>query len=98
MIRIDYDEAIREANRLRQIASKCQESERLINGLLQEMPSYWQGEAAQKFAEKLEQWKQENSLIYSETEQLSKVIQRVANEIRIAEQRAIEAINISRKE
>lgn len=97
MIKIDYDEVIREADRLRMVAFQCSENNTLIDRLVGELPSYWQGESAQEFIAELNRWKQDNISISSEAEELGKIIYRVANEIRLAELRTVQAINNNQK-
>lgn len=92
LIRIDYNEAIREANRLKTIANDCQNANVLVDRLINAIPSYWQGDAANAFKDKLQDWKRENNSIKTEANNLSSTIRRVANEIREAERRAIAAM------
>lgn len=93
MIRINYTQAIREANRLKTVANDCQTANTQIDRLIRAVPVQWQGDAANAFTDKLNEWKRENNSIISEANNLSNTVRRVANEIRAAEQRAIAAMN-----
>ena len=95
LIKIDYYQALREANRLRSVANQCQTNNGLIDRLIRLVPTYWQGEAAQAFIDELNQLKNENNNIRSEASNLASTVKRVADEIREAELRAMAAIKNS---
>ena len=89
MIRIDYSEAIGEANRLISVANDCHSNNSKIDSLIKLIPTYWQGESANAFIDELQQWKKENDSIRTEANELAYTIKKVADEIRAAERRAI---------
>lgn len=92
LIRIDYDEAIREANRLDNMANDCRTINTMVRRLSTLLLDNWQGDAARAYVDKLEEFIRENNSIAGETENLSNTVRRVAREIREAERRALAAI------
>lgn len=92
LIRINYSQAIRESNRLKTVANDCQNANAMVDRLIQKIPTYWQGDAANAFIDKLNEWKRENNSIKTEANNLGTTIKRVADEIREAERRAIAAM------
>ena len=92
LIRINYSQAIRESNRLKTVANDCQNANVMVDRLIQKIPTYWQGDAANAFIDKLNEWKRENNAIKTEANNLGITIKRVADEIREAERRAIAAM------
>lgn len=93
LIRINYNQAIKEVNRLKTTANLCQNNNSLVDRLINAVPSYWQGESAKEFINELNEWKRENNAISTEISNLSSTVRRVANDIRAAERRAIAAMN-----
>ncbi len=93
IIRIDYQEAIREANRLKTIASECNSNIQYVKRLINIIPNYWQGDAAKAFIDELQEWIRETTRIKNDTTNLSTNIRNVAYQIREAERRAIAAMN-----
>lgn len=92
LIRINYTQAIRESNRLKEIKSNCTSINTLIDRLINQVPTYWQGDAAQAFIEELQQLKHENNSIGREAYEIGTTVRRVADQIREAERRAIAAM------
>lgn len=92
LIRINYTQAIRESNRLREINNDCTSINTLIDRLISQVPTYWQGDAAQAFIEELQQLRRENSAIGREAYEIGTTVRRVAEQIREAERRAIAAM------
>ncbi len=92
LIRINYTQAIRESNRLREINNDCTSINTLIDRLINQVPTYWQGDAAQAFIEELQQLRRENSSIGREAYEIGTTVRRVAEQIREAERRAIAAM------
>ena len=92
LIRINYTQAIRESNRLREINNDCTSINTLIDRLINQVPTYWQGDAAQAFIEELQQLRRENSAIGREANEIGTTVRRVAEQIREAERRAIAAM------
>lgn len=86
MIKIDYDKALRQANRLQGAAGECESSNREVEKVLQKMYQCWQGEAAKQFELQLLNWKKEQKLIISELNELSKSIKIVANDFKKTEE------------
>lgn len=91
-IKLNYNGAIRESNRLKTVAAQCQDNNVLIDRLIRNAETYWQGESARAFIDELNQWKRENKSISTEANNLSRTVRKVANEIRAAERRAAEAM------
>lgn len=91
-IKLNYNGAIRESNRLKTVATQCQDSNALIDRLIRNVETYWQGESARAFIDELNQWKRENNSISTEANNLSQTVRRVANDIRAAERRAAAAM------
>ena len=92
-IQMDYNQAIREAKRLESVAEDCKNCSTLVDKLIRLVPTYWQGEAATAFIDELNEWKRENNSIRTEAKTLGSNIRDVAERIREAEIRAMEAIN-----
>ena len=91
-ISLDYESVRNEINRLREIASELQTLQNDAQRALGDINDYWEGAAADAFSAASEQWRGEIRTIEEEISSLAELIQRVADEIRDAEMRALEAI------
>ena len=92
IISINHPQVMTEVNRLRAIASEMNTLHTNAQNALRDMGSFWEGAAANEFSAANERWRAELRSIEHEIADLATLIQRVADEIREAEQRAKAAI------
>ncbi len=88
-IRLDYDKTIGEAKKLSNVVSDYESINYSINSLINKIQLYWQGESAEAFIYKLNEFRIQNENIKNEISNVSYSIRNVAEEIRRAEERAI---------
>jgi WXG100 family type VII secretion target len=81
-----------EVNRLRSVANELNRLQTTAQNALRNMGGFWEGAAANAFSTRNEQWRRELRAIEQEITGLAALIQRIADEIRDAEQRAQAAI------
>jgi len=90
-ISINYNKAITEANRLKTIASECNNAISQSRSALSDQSSYWEGAAANEFASAQERWRKEMQSIGTELTTISNLIRKVVDDIRDADDRAAAA-------
>lgn len=88
MISIDYANAIRQANKLNEIADECSEIINSLKTITDKLKDYWDGEAANAFIEKLIESQKQNAKIKSEINDTAQLIKNVANAIKRADEEA----------
>lgn len=93
-ISLDYEKVMVEVARLKTIANELNTLNRNAQNTLKDMSSYWEGDAAREFLAVNEKWRKEMKSIEKEAAELAKLIKKVADEIKEAEERASAAIKI----
>lgn len=93
-ISLDYEKVMVEVARLKTIANELNTLNRNAQNTLKDMSSYWEGDAAREFLAVNEKWRKEMKSIEKEAAELAKLIKKVADEIKEAEERAYAAIKI----
>lgn len=88
LISIDYFDAIRQANKLKDAAEQCEDAERAANKVYAEVCENWSGEAAEAFKAKIEEWKKENRRVAEECRDIAQLIKTVAKQIKEADESA----------
>ena len=91
-ISINHSQVMAEVKRLRTVANELSIMRTNAQNAVSNMNAFWEGTAANAFTAENERWRRELRNIEEEIANLSTLIQRVANEIREAEQRAENAI------
>lgn len=91
MIRVNYDRAYAEANRLRNAAEECENIVRQSKQNLADIHMYWEGAAANEFIAVNENWCREMQSIITELNEVSRLIQKVTDDIREVDTRAAAA-------
>ena len=94
-IKVDYDNALAQANKLDELTKRCDEQSNKMNQLINRLQSVWEGESGALMVEKCREWmvkqSQQGGTLFLE----AKAIRRVVNDLQEAERRAIESINQS---
>ncbi len=91
MISVNYDRAYAEAKRLRTAAEECENIVRQSKQNLADIHMYWEGAAANEFIVVNENWCREMQSIITELNEVSRLIQKVTDDIREADTRAAAA-------
>lgn len=94
-IRIDYDNTRTNARKLMQAAEVCEDSSRRLTTARNDIPSYWNGVAAETYITALEKWTRESAQLQEDLNSLARQIIRIADEFEEAEQRIKEATESS---
>jgi len=94
-ISLNYEKVMGEVNRLKTVVSELQKAQADAKNAVNNMGSYWEGQAAGAFSTATQKWCAEMKSIEAEADALARLIKKVADDIRAAEQRALDAINNS---
>lgn len=86
MISINYEDAMRQARKLKTAANECEDAERAANNAYSQVCESWSGEAADAFKMKLEEWKRENSRLKEDIREVAELIEIVARRIKEADE------------
>ena len=91
-MKINYDSVRRDAKKLRSLADECEKAAEICRRYQGQLATaqYWQGSAADAYANGLGQLNKKNTALAREVEQLASLITRVANEME-EEDRALAA-------
>jgi WXG100 family type VII secretion target len=91
-ISLNHASVMKEVSRLRTLARELNTLQTNARNALNNMNAYWEGAAANSFAAKNETWRKEMQAIERDISSLADLIQKVADEIKAAEERARAAI------
>lgn len=91
-IRLDYAKVTQEVSRLKNAANACQNLANESKKEFADLHNYWEGAAASVFMAAYTRWQKDILAIGKELNTLYVLIQRVADEIREAENRAASII------
>lgn len=86
-ISIDYDKAIRQANSLKLYAEECARISYKMSCAVYGKMDFWQGAAAEEFYQQIIDWKYEVLSVKKELETVSRMIIKIVQQLREAEQR-----------
>ena len=92
-ISLNYEKVMGEVSRLKIVAAELQRAQSDAKNAVSGMSSYWEGLAAGAFSAAITKWCSEMNSIAGEAGSIASLIKKVADEIREAERRALEAIN-----
>lgn len=81
MIRVDYDNARRQAQKLQAAADNCDEVVRKLKVRMGQLPNYWEGESAEAFISSVQERIREIQSIKGNIETVAVHIRRVADEL-----------------
>jgi len=93
VISINHPQAMAEVQRLRNIVVELNAMHRRVGEDLRDMNSVWEGVAANSFMNATTQWRMELKAIEAEINDIANLIQRIADELRDAEQRVLAAMS-----
>ncbi len=92
-IKVDYDQALAQANKLDELVKECDDQTNKINKIIGQIEEYWRGDSGTLMVEKCREWMvkqmQQSGSLYLE----AKAIRRVVAELQEAERKTIEEIN-----
>jgi|GEM_PF-4149864 len=91
-ISIDYERVMEEVRRLKSVSSELRAMQTSAQNALSGMSVYWQGDAATAFSEANEKWRRELTTIDNELLSVAQAIEKIAVEVKEAEERAKAAI------
>ena len=91
-ISLDYAKVIVEINRLKTISNELHTLQTNVQNAMNDMNSYWEGAAAKEFLAVSDNWRKEVKSIEVEILDIANLIRKVADEIKLAEERATAAI------
>ena len=91
-ISLDYERVMEEARRLKSVSSELQGMQMSAQNALSGMSAYWQGDAATAFTEVNANWRREMKSIETEVLAIAQAIEKIAAEVKEAEERAKAAI------
>ena len=91
-ISLNHASVMREVRRLRTLAGDLNKLQTNARNALNNMNTYWEGAAANAFVSKNETWRREMQSIERDINSLADLIQKVADDIKAAEERARAAI------
>ena len=86
-ISLNHASVMREVSRLRTLARELNTLQTSARNALNNMNTYWEGAAADAFAAKNETWRREMQSIERDINGLADLIQKVADGIKVAEER-----------
>ena len=92
LISLNYLDALNQVKKLENAAEQCEDAERAVDKVYQEVCENWSGEAAEAFKAKLTEWKTENNKIKGDIEETARLIKKVAQQIKAADEAASRAI------
>ena len=81
MIRVDYDNARRQAQKLHVAADDCDEIIRKLKTRMGQIPNYWEGESADAFIDSVQMRIREIQTMKGKIETVAAQIRRVASEL-----------------
>lgn len=87
LIRVDYDNAYRQADRLMRAVNESERACRQVQYVVNSMHLYWKGEAQKQFEAGLLSWKRQQEKLQDEMKAVSDNIRAVADNLREAENR-----------
>lgn len=87
LIRVDYDNAYRQADRLMHAINESERACRQVQYVVNSMHSYWNGEAQKQFETGLLNWKRQQEKLQDEMKAVADNIRAVADNLREAENR-----------
>ena len=94
-IKVDYDKALSQANKLDELSKQCEEQLKKMGKMMGSLPEIWQGRSAISMLERCQVWLnaqlQQSVILSSE----ANAIREVVNELKEAERKTIEEINIT---
>lgn len=80
-MKLNYDSVRRDAKKLRAVADDCEAAAKTCSKYQNELSQYWQGSAADSFAQALAQLNKKNKAMAKQIEELAAQITAVANEL-----------------
>lgn len=86
-MRIDYNSVRAEARKLQNVAAECDAGAQVCTRYQNELPVYWEGDAAQAYIRGLQQLSRKNQALAENIRQLSQQITLVANELEESDRR-----------
>lgn len=86
-MRIDYNNVRAEAKKLQNVAAECDAGAQVCTRYQNELPVYWEGDAAQAYIRGLQQLSRKNQALAENIRQLSRQITLVANELEESDRR-----------
>ncbi len=87
LIKVDYDNAYRQADRLMHAINESERACRQVQYVVNSMHSYWKGEAQKQFETGLLNWKKQQEKLQDEMKVVADNIRAVADDLRAAENR-----------
>jgi len=91
-VSMDYDKVALEVRRLKTVASELQQMQTNAQNAVADLNVFWEGAAADEFVSANKIWRDEAKSIENEITSIANLIQKVADEIKAAEERVVATI------